>query len=204
VHGDPPGGEITQRVHALAADADVWGVVHGDDILVVDDDPKGIVAIEAALGDIDRTIVSATSGAEALAKLLEQDFALILLDVAMPDMTGIETARLIRARERNRDTPILFVTGLGDAIEDAYDAGAFDFLIKPIPPRVLQSKVRLYLALQERTRALHYTLDELRASDARHRTELHEERRLRREAEERLRNLTRQVESLLSAGTLHP
>ena len=189
----------------MSSDApETWGLINGDDILIVDDDPKGILAIEAALSDIDRRIVSATSGSEALGKLLEQDFALILLDVAMPGMTGIETARLIRARERNRDTPIIFVTGRDDAIEDAYDAGAFDFLLKPLRPRVLLSKVRLYLELQERTRALHYTLDELRESDARHHVQLLEERRMRREVEERLRNLTRLVESLLSAGTLHP
>lgn len=204
VQGDPPGGEVTQRLHALGADAEVWGLVHGDDILVVDDDPKGILAVEAALAEVDRRIVSATSGQEALAKLLGQDFALILLDVAMPGMSGLDTARMIRARERNRDTPILFITGRDDTIEDAYDAGAFDFLIKPLRPRVLLSKVRLYLQLQERTRALHYTLDELRASDARHHAQLVEERRVRREVEERLRNLTRLVETLLSAGTLHP
>jgi len=190
---------------SVSSDApETWGLINGDDILIVEDDPKGILAIEAALSEIDRRIVSATSGEEALAKLLEQDFALILLDVAMPGMTGIETARLIRARERNRDTPIIFVTGRDDAIEDAYDAGAFDFLLKPLRPRVLLSKVRLYLELQERTRALHYTLDELRESDGRHQAQLVAERRLRREVEDRLRNLTRQVESLLSAGTLHP
>ena len=181
-----------------------WGLVRGDDILVVDDDPASIVAIEAALTGVGRTIVSASSGPEALAKLLDQDFALVLLDVAMPGMSGIETARMIRSRERCRGTPIIFVTGRDESIEEAYDAGAFDFLTKPIRPAVLLSKVRLYIELQERTRALHYTIDELRESDARYREELLVERRLRRDAEQRLAKLTRQVDNLLRAGTLHP
>src|SRR6185369_1081257 len=84
----------------------------GDDILVVDDNPANLIAIEAALAPLDRRLVFASSGIEALGKLLQQDFALILLDVAMPGITGIETARLIRMRERSRGTPIIFVTGI--------------------------------------------------------------------------------------------
>jgi K+-sensing histidine kinase KdpD len=111
----------------------------------------------------------AHSGREALARLLDQDFALIVLDVAMPDMTGIDTARLIRARERSRGTPIIFVTGMSwedAAVDEAYGAGGFDFVIKPVRPELLRAKVRVFLQLQERTRALHRQADQLRASQA--------------------------------------
>src|SRR3954467_494503 len=93
---------------ARTANDDEADIGVGDDILVVDDTPANLVAIEAALEPLGRRLVSVTSGVAALARLLQQDFALIVLDVAMPRMTGIETARMIRARERNRGTPIIF------------------------------------------------------------------------------------------------
>ncbi|HEY0484321.1 MAG TPA: response regulator [Kofleriaceae bacterium] len=153
----------------------------GDDILVVDDTPANLIAVEAALAPLGRKLVTAASGRAALARLLDQDFALILLDVAMPGMTGIETARLIRARARNRGTPIIFVTAMAwqdDAIDEAYEAGGFDFLMKPIRPEVLRAKVRVFLKLQERTRALRQQALELRESQSRlHDHELHEQRK---------------------------
>src|SRR5688572_26543773 len=94
------------------ADDDRFAVGRGRDILVVDDNDTNLIAIEAALQPLGRKMVLARSGVEALARLLEQDFALIVLDVAMPGMDGFETARLVRTRERNRATPIIFVTGL--------------------------------------------------------------------------------------------
>jgi signal transduction histidine kinase len=152
----------------------------GDDILVVDDNPANLVAIEAALAPLGRGLVSVRSGVEALAKLLEQDFALILLDVAMPGITGIETARLIRSRERTRGTPILFVTGMSwedAAIDEAYAAGGFDFLTKPVRAEVLRAKARVFLKLQERTRALRHQAEQLRASQAQlYEHQLHEQR----------------------------
>src|SRR5438067_9751747 len=108
-------------------------VSYGRDILVVDDNQTNLIAIEAALQPLGRKLVLAHSGVEALARLLEQDFALIILDVAMPGMDGLETARLVRTRERNRATPIIFVTGLSwesEAILRGYELGAFDFLMK--------------------------------------------------------------------------
>lgn len=162
-------------------DHDVIDIGIGDDILVVDDHPTNLVAVEAALAPLGRRLVFASSGEEALSKLLEQDFALILLDVAMPGITGIETARLIRARERSRGTPIIFVTGMAwqdAAIDEAYEVGGFDFLIKPVRPEVLRAKARVFLKLQERTRALHHKAEELRASQARlFEHELHEQRK---------------------------
>jgi len=152
------------------ADDEAIDIGIGDDILVVDDTPANLIAIEAALAPLGRRLVLVHSGTAALARLLEQDFALIVLDVAMPGMTGIETARLIRARERNRGTPIVFVTGMAwqdEAIEEAYEAGGFDFLVKPVRPEVLRAKVRVFLRLQERTRALQHKAEQLRASQAR-------------------------------------
>jgi signal transduction histidine kinase len=141
----------------------------GDDVLVVDDNPANLVAVEAALSSLGRKLVFASSGEEALARLLDQDFALILLDVAMPGINGIETARLIRSRERTRGTPIIFVTGMtwqDDAVDEAYEAGGFDFLTKPVRPEVLRAKARVFLKLQERTRALRRHAEKLRASQA--------------------------------------
>ena len=142
----------------------------GDDILVADDSPTNLIAIESALAPLGRKVVTVSSGTEALSRLLEQDFALIVLDVAMPGITGIETARLIRSRPRSRGTPIVFVTGMSwqdDAVDEAYDAGGFDFLVKPVRPEVLRAKVRVFLKLQERTRALRRQEEELRVSQAR-------------------------------------
>ena len=148
---------------------DVSDIGIGDEILVVDDNPANLVAIEAALAPLGRKVVSASSGVEALGKLLEQDFALILLDVAMPGINGIDTARMIRSRERSRGTPILFVTGMSwqdEAIDEAYEVGGFDFLTKPVRPEVLRAKARVFLKLQERTRELRRQAEALRASQA--------------------------------------
>jgi signal transduction histidine kinase len=124
------------------------------DILVVDDDPANLVAIEVALGSLNFNLVKARSGAEALRFLLERDFALILLDVAMPGMDGFETARIIRARERTRHVPIIFVTAFNrdDAdILTGYSLGAVDFLFKPIVAEVLRAKASVFVELQQRT-----------------------------------------------------
>jgi signal transduction histidine kinase len=152
-----------------AADDEASDIGIGDDILIVDDTPANLIAFEAAMAPLGRRLVVAHSGTEALARLLDQDFALVVLDVAMPDMTGIDTARLIRARERSRGTPILFVTGMeweDAAIDEAYGAGGFDFVTKPVRPELLRAKVRVFLQLQERTRALRRQADQLRASQA--------------------------------------
>lgn len=126
----------------------------GREILVVDDNEKNLIALEAALEQLGRKLVFARSGTEALRRLLEQNFALIIMDVNMPELDGLETAKLIRARDRNRSTPIIFVTGV--AFEDAsilraYDLGAFDYLVKPIRPEILRAKARVFVELHERT-----------------------------------------------------
>ncbi|HMG57790.1 MAG TPA: response regulator [Kofleriaceae bacterium] len=157
------------RARTAPVEDEVADIGTGDDILVADDTPANLVAIEAALAPLGRTLVMVNSGTAALAKLLDQDFALIVLDVVMPGMTGIETARMIRARERSRGTPIIFVTAMAwhdGAIDEAYEAGGFDFLIKPLRPELLRAKVQVFLKLQERTRALRRQAEQLRESQA--------------------------------------
>src|SRR5581483_1529047 len=103
-------------------------------ILLVDDQQDNLLSAEAVLESLGQHIVKAESGREALRHLLDQDFAVILLDIMMPEMDGFETASLIRQRERSRHTPIIFMTALGrtDAhIRQGYDLGAVDYLMKP-------------------------------------------------------------------------
>lgn len=156
-------------------------ISYGRDILVVDDNDTNLIAIEAALQPLGRKMVLARSGVEALARLLEQDFALIILDVAMPGMDGFETARLVRSRARNRATPIIFITGLSwqdDAILKGYELGAFDFLQKPVRPEMLRAKATVFIELQERTIELHHKASELRDAQARaHEKELSMQRK---------------------------
>src|SRR5687768_12092076 len=162
-------------------DAVPSAVSYGRDILVVDDNQTNLIAIEAALAPLGRKLVLAHSGVEALARLLEQDFALIILDVAMPGMDGFETAKMVRARDKNRSTPIIFVTGMSwqdDAVIRGYELGAFDFLMKPIRPEVLRAKASVFVQLQERTIELKAKADELREAQTRaHEREMLAQRR---------------------------
>jgi signal transduction histidine kinase len=154
----------------LDDESDVPVLEYGQDILVVDDNDPNLIAIEAALSPLERHLVLARSGTEALQHLLEQDFALIILDVAMPGMDGFETARLVRSRARNRATPIIFVTGLAwqdEEILHAYTLGAVDFLVKPIRSEVLRAKAGVFIQLQDRTRELHEKGEELRKAQIR-------------------------------------
>ena len=126
-------------------------------ILLVDDSPENLRALEAVLTPLGFPLVSASSGAEALRVLLEQDFALLLLDVRMPGIDGIETARLVKGRERNRDVPIVFLTAARDEISDiilGYGVGAVDYVLKPFEPELLRSKVAVFAELESSRRAL--------------------------------------------------
>jgi anti-anti-sigma factor len=121
-------------------------------ILIVDDRRANLVALEAVLEPLGRRVVTAESGEEALRRLFQEDFALILLDVQMPGMDGFETARLIRDRPRTRHVPIIFVTAISTAREHVfagYAAGAVDYVLKPIDPALLRSKVSVFVELQE-------------------------------------------------------
>jgi signal transduction histidine kinase/DNA-binding response OmpR family regulator len=123
-------------------------------ILLVDDNPKNLFALEATLESLGENLVKANSGEEALKYLLKQDFAVILLDVQMPGMDGFEIARLIRDRERSRHTPIIFLTGISKSDEHiikGYSLGAVDYLVKPIVPEILKAKVGVFVELYKKT-----------------------------------------------------
>src|SRR5258707_964262 len=117
-------------------------------ILLVDDQPANLLALEALLADLGQNLVTAPSGEEALRLLLAEEFAVVLLDVQMPRLDGFETARLIRGRERSRHTPIVFLTAneRPDFPESrAYALGAVDFLLKPLVPHGLRAKVAAFV-----------------------------------------------------------
>lgn len=118
-------------------------------LLLVDDDRDNLLALQAVLDPLSEDLLLAQSGTDALRLCLEHDFAAILLDVRMPEMDGFETAELIRARKRSRQTPILFLTAYrsDEQLFRGYDLGAVDFLFKPIVPEVLQSKVAVFVEL---------------------------------------------------------
>lgn len=140
------------------------------DVLVVDDEPGNLLVLEAILGGLGQEVVTAGSGAEALRRVLERDFALILMDAHMPGMDGFETAELIRQRDRSRYTPIIFVTAFErtDAqMFRGYSAGAVDFLFKPIVPEVLRSKVSFFVQMHQMTQQVKRQAEALRAADRR-------------------------------------
>jgi CheY-like chemotaxis protein len=112
-------------------------------ILVVDDRRDRLLAVETMLAELGERVVLAQSGREALRYLLQEDFAVILLDVDMPIMDGFETARLIRQRKRSKQTPIIFLTAFGDAIqaEQGYALGAVDYMLVPVDPDILRAKI---------------------------------------------------------------
>lgn len=126
-------------------------------ILVVDDDLKTLTAMEALLAGPGRNIVTAATGTEALRHLLREDFALILLDIRLPEMDGFETAALIRQRERFRYTPIIFISAIDTLEADVFRgaaSGAVDYLFKPVVPQVLKAKVSVFVDLFHMTEQL--------------------------------------------------
>jgi len=137
-------------------------------ILLVDDQPANLVALEAMLQPLGQDLVRAASGTEALKCLLRQDFAVILLDVKMPAMDGFETAALIRERERSRHTPIIFLTAADRTQTSAlrgYAVGAVDYLTKPIVPEFVRSKVAVFVELARKNAELVRQASRLRASE---------------------------------------
>lgn len=122
-------------------------------ILAVDDREENLVALAAVLDALPVDVVSVSSGHDALRELLNDEFALILLDVVMPEMDGFETAGHIKSRARTRDIPIIFLTAAGEAGEQAfrgYAAGAVDYLTKPFDPWLLRAKVQVFVELHRR------------------------------------------------------
>jgi signal transduction histidine kinase len=132
-------------------------------ILIVDDRPENLLALNALLAELNHTVVEANSGKEALKILLQDKIDLILLDVNMPVMDGFETARLIRQRSPASALPILFVSAREPTAADmklGYSLGAVDYIIKPIVPEVLRAKVSALLDLQHRSKLLEKAVQE--------------------------------------------
>ncbi len=133
------------------------GEVEPARILLVDDRPENLLALEAILSSLGQILVRAGSGEEALKALLADDYAVILLDVQMPGMDGFETAAHIKRRERTRDIPIIFLTAINREPQHAfrgYSAGAVDYLAKPFDPWVLRAKVAVFVDLYRKNRQL--------------------------------------------------
>lgn len=137
-------------------------------ILLVDDAPGKLMAHASVLEDLGQNVIKACSGREALEQLLKQDFAVILLDVNMPDMDGFETAAMIRQRPRFEHTPILFVTAYNTTDLDrlkGYDMGAADYIFLPVIPGVLKAKVRVFVELARQRRIIERQAQALRSQN---------------------------------------
>ena len=158
-------------------------------ILVVDDNPNKLLALEAVLGPLGQRVECAGSGREALRRLLKDDFAVILLDVRMTEMDGFETAAMIRQRRRSERTPIIFVTAFGQAeadMERGFALGAVDFVFSPISPDVLRNKVSVFVDLYRKSEEVRRQGDRLRRLEAdEHRRRLAQAESGRRQAEAR-------------------
>ena len=178
-------------------------------ILLVDDKPENLVALEAVLDGLGQELIKAQSGKDALRACLEHDFAAILLDVKMPDMDGFETAAMIREREQSKDTPIIFLTALKseEHLFRGYYMGAVDYLYKPIVPEVLRSKVAVFVDLCRKNATLKKNRDALEQKNAQLQQDVAERMRaeadvrrlnaeLERRVEERTRELSRMNDEL--------
>ena len=179
-------------------------------VLLVDDEPANLVALEAVLAGLGLNLVKADSGEDALRQLLREEFAVVLLDVHMPGLDGFETARLIRGRDRSRYTPIVFLTAHDSSkfpVAEAYSLGAVDYLVKPLVPTILRAKVTVFVELFQKTeqvkrqgerlrqmerREFERRLDEEKLRQAEERYQ--QSRQLNEELEERVRQRTGELE----------
>jgi PAS domain S-box-containing protein len=137
------------------------------DVLVVDDQPENLTAIEAVLAPLGHRVITASSGEEALKCLLQHDFSVIVMDVRMPGLDGYETVELIKQRPRSEDVSVIFLTAADadvDQITRGYSAGAIDYIVKPVDPDVLRSKVEILLKLQSKTAELRESEERFRAA----------------------------------------
>ncbi|KWX69371.1 histidine kinase [Paenibacillus riograndensis] len=137
-------------------------------ILIVDDRPDEFLSIQALLAGSSYKLIHASSGMEALKYLLENEYALIIMDVLMPEMDGFETAKRIKMRRKSRDIPIIFLTALTSELENhmmAYSAGAIDYLTKPYHPLILRSKIDGFVRLYQTNKELQFKSQELEAAN---------------------------------------
>ncbi len=153
-----------QSVPVLASAEDPAATVHAErsNILIVDDRLDKRVVFRTILEELDQNIVTASSGEEALRWLLDNDCAVILLDVNMPGMDGLETAELIRSRRKSAHTPIIFITAFADEMHTArgYSLGAVDYILSPVVPNILRSKVKALVQLHRLNAELKKRSDE--------------------------------------------
>ena len=159
----PPSPEMSEAA-AFTADAAAEAAPQAK-ILLVDDEPKSLFALQELLSTLGQNLMIAQSGEEALRLALKNDFAVILLDVRMPGIDGFETARLIRSRERSRLTPIIFLTAAADEMTSmfrGYEAGAVDYLQKPVVPEILKAKVAVFVELFRKSERLRESEEKLR------------------------------------------
>ncbi|MGC9986720.1 MAG: response regulator, partial [Polyangia bacterium] len=174
-------------------------------LLLVDDRPENLLALEGLLRRNDAEILSAESGKRALELLLEHEFALAIIDVQMPEMDGFQLAELMRDFERTREIPIIFVTaGLHDRarVFKGYESGAVDFLVKPIEQPILASKVSVFLQLHRQRQLLALRVTELERALSERRKAEDERKRSEaalRQSETRLGLLSRTAGRLLTS-----
>jgi len=168
------------------------------DILLVDDRPEGLITLEAALKHDDYNLVLANSGRETLAKVLSHDFAVILMDVQMPEMDGFETASLIKQRERSKNIPIIFMTAINKTeqyVSAGYAVGAVDYVFKPFDTHILKSKVAVFADLFRKNQLLIKQGEALREVEKRDRLRTIKE--LESEGRRRYQNLADAIPQIL-------
>src|SRR6266404_1172386 len=188
----PPNPPVAEAEARTAQTVERNGALEGADtkanILLVDDRPDKLLALEAILSSLGQNLITARSGKEALRHLLNGDFAVILLDVSMPCMDGFETAALIRKRARSELTPIIFITSINSSdthVARGYSLGAVDYMLTPIVPEILRTKVSVLVELHKKTELVRRQAEQLRQAEAyRHQREL-------AEVEDRLETETR-------------
>src|SRR6188768_1310797 len=162
-------------------------------ILIVDDEPKNLVVLETVLNDPDYRLVRAQSADEALLALVAEQFALLILDIRMPGMTGFELAEVIKKRKKTSQVPIIFLTAYyseDQHVLEGYGSGAVDYLHKPVNAQILRSKVAVFVELYRKSR------DVASANSA-----LLAEVKERRRAEEQLRQLNDTLEQRVTERT---
>ncbi len=178
-------------------------------VLIVDDRPENLLALESILEGMPLNIHKALSGNEALGLLLSNDFALVLMDVQMPDMDGYETAELMRGSERTRAIPIIFITAISKKEKNifrGYEAGAVDFLFKPVDPEILISKVKVFTSLYRQKATIQKQLADLTEYRKKLEEAVEKSRKLMREAEQAntaksafLANMSHEIRTPLNA-----
>jgi len=166
-------------------------------ILMVDDRPANLLTTQAVLDDLGEDLVTAASAHEAVQHLLREDFGLILLDVMMPEMDGFELARQIRRLRRSRHTPIIFLTAAGneDSLIKGYEMGAVDYLLKPVAPEILRSKVAVFVQLARQAEKVKSYAEMLEERNG----ELREVMAGQREKEREILRLNEKLESRIEA-----